>query len=464
MQNDLELRVRKTIQRFGMISGDEHILVAVSGGPDSVALLLCLRDLAPALNLTLTVAHLNHGIRGMEAVADEEFVCGLASSSELPYISESIDVKGIAESEKRNVEEVAREKRYEFLRRTAAAIGAGKIAVGHTLNDQAETALFRFIRGTGIEGLGSIHPVVDGIVIRPLLECSRETILEYLTARHAVYREDSTNLDTHYSRNRLRRQVLPLLESTFNPQLIQTLAREAELARETWSFIDSHARSLLAEIRQQQGDALSLPLSDLKKLHPAMQKEVIRAAIREQFETLRNVGSIHILHILDLFGAQSGSRVQLPRGGMVSRQFNEILFSRTPSPEESGYIHELQIPGSCPVPEVHAEFAAGFGAAPDIQWMRDTRSHQAFFDPLALPGGPLEIRSRRCGDRYGGQGHRKVKKMLIDSKIPASARTALPMVVVGNIVVWIPGFRPARGFEAKPNTTRCIQIQMQKTP
>ena len=220
MQNALAVRVRRTIQRFGMLTGGEHILVAVSGGADSVALLLCLQKLAPGLNLTLTVAHLNHGIRGAEATADAEFVRRLSTRQNLPFISESIDIKELAHSGKRNLEELAREKRYEFLKRTARGVGAQKIAVGHTMNDQAETALFRFIRGSGIEGLSAIHPVIDGILIRPLLECSRDSILTFLEIEGAGYREDSTNSDLRYSRNRLRREVVPVLEQSFNPQLI----------------------------------------------------------------------------------------------------------------------------------------------------------------------------------------------------------------------------------------------------
>ena len=163
----LEIRVRKTIQNHNMLTPGDHVLVAVSGGADSVALLLCLHKLARELHISLSIAHLNHRIRGLEGDADEDFVRRLSADLKLPFFSEIIEVKRKAAAAKENLEELARLTRYDFLRRTARRIGAQKIAVGHTLNDQAETVLFRFIRGSGIEGLSAIHPVVEGLVIRP---------------------------------------------------------------------------------------------------------------------------------------------------------------------------------------------------------------------------------------------------------------------------------------------------------
>ena len=209
-----EIRVRKTIEKHSMLNPGDHVLVAVSGGADSVALLLCLHKLARALPLSLTIAHLNHRIRGQEGDADEDFVRSLSAGLHLPFCSEAIEVKKQAIEGKHNLEELARLKRYEFLRRTARRIGAQKIAVGHNLNDQAETVLFRFIRGSGIEGLSAIHPVVDGLVIRPLLDCSRKEIVEYLKQKGASYRDDSTNKDVQLARNRIRMELVPYLEKT----------------------------------------------------------------------------------------------------------------------------------------------------------------------------------------------------------------------------------------------------------
>jgi tRNA(Ile)-lysidine synthase len=462
MMNSLEIRVRKTIGDFGMLSGGEHVLVAVSGGPDSVALLLCLRKLAPNLNLTLTVAHLNHGIRGAEADADEDFVGQLSADLDLPFVSESMDIKRQAETAKRNLEEFAREKRYAFLGRAANQVGATRIAVGHTLNDQAETALFRFIRGSGIEGLSAIHPVMSGIVIRPLLECSRDSILEYLRCTGTQYREDSTNNDILHSRNRIRRELIPYLEKNFNPQLVATLAREALLARETWSFIELQAQELFNSLHSREGDSLSLRVTDLLNVHPALQKQVLRQALRECMGSLRGITSAHIQSLLTLLGTeQSGAQIQLPRGCIGLRQFGAIVLSKEARPRIPPFTYELQVPGRCSVAEAGAVIESAICRTPDPHAIGVTVSTHAFLEASALPT-VLTVRSRAPGDRYGGLGHRKVKKMLIDARIPMSRRSILPMIVSGTDVIWVPGFRPAPAYAVRPGSPQCVVITVNR--
>jgi tRNA(Ile)-lysidine synthase len=463
MPDDLEILVRKTIRKYGMLAGGEHVLVAVSGGADSAALLLCLHSLLSEFRLTLTVAHLNHKIRGAEADADEDFVRTMSAGLGLPFISETIDIKQQAQIQKQNIEELARHVRYDFLRRAAKQAGAQKIAVGHNLNDQAETALFRFIRGSGIEGLSAIHPVVDGLVIRPLLECSRDSILSYLKHTKASYRDDSSNRDFRHTRNRIRQELLPYLEKHFNPQLIATLAREAHMARETWSFIESQASELFKEIHSRTENSISINLEKLRKAHSALQKQVLRQALKECTGTLRGIASAHIDSLLSLCQAdRSGARIELPHGCIGMRQFDEIVLLNQPLPPSRFFQYELGIPGRCLVAEIGSVFVSGSGAAPDLQTMKTKCSTHAFLEPSSLPSS-LTIRSRIPGDRYGGQGHRKVKKMLIENKIPLTQRSFLPMIVAGAGVIWIPGFRPARSYEARPGSPECIVITMDRS-
>ena len=216
----LERRARKTIQNHDMLAAGEHVLVAVSGGADSVALLHCLVALSSEYDLRLTVAHLNHRIRGKAADADADFVRRMSLELGLPFVGATVEVKRQAELTGRNLEEHARGVRYGFLRAAARRARAGKIAVGHNRNDQAETALFRFLRGSGIAGLAAIRPVVDDLVIRPLLDCGRGLILDYLERRAIGYREDASNNDLRYARNRLRHETIPCLERGFNPRLV----------------------------------------------------------------------------------------------------------------------------------------------------------------------------------------------------------------------------------------------------
>jgi tRNA(Ile)-lysidine synthase len=455
----LEIRVLGTLQKYNMLARGEHVVVAVSGGADSTALLLCLHNLSRHLAITITVAHLNHRIRGREGDEDEEFVRRMSADMKLQYVSEAIEIKREAAATKQNIEELARRMRYDFLFRAAGRVGAQKIAVGHNMNDQVETALFRFMRGSGLEGLSGIHPVVDGRIIRPLLECSRESIFEYLKEHKAPYKEDSTNEDLRYARNRIRHELLPYLESKFNPRLIPTIAHEALLLREIWSFVESRAKESLARLRCPIENGISIKIKEFLDLEQALQREVLRQALKECMGSLRGIGYVHIESILSLCSKKrSGARIQLPHGGLAVRLPETLLLLRHKFSDKPIFSYHLSVPGSCRVIEDGAVFHCTVGVAPNRDAMKDRRFRQAFLEPSVLPQS-LTIRSRAPGDRYGGSGHRKVKKMLINSKIPRSQRSSLPMVAAGNDIIWIPGFRPARGYEAQPESLNCIVIE-----
>ena len=445
-----------------MLAPGENVLVAVSGGADSTALLFCLNKLASDFGISLSVAHLNHRIRGAEGDTDEDFVRRLSADLNLPYISEIIEIKQEAAKAKQNLEEFARRKRYDFLRRAAHRIGAQKIAVGHNLNDQAETAVFRFIRGSGIEGLSAIHPVVDGLVIRPLLECTRDSILEYLKQNKIQFREDSSNRDIRYTRNRIRRELLPYLENNFNPQLVSIIAREAGLARETWSFIESQAMDAYASLHSRIENGISIDIAVLSGLHITLQKQVLRHALKESLGSLHGINSVHIQNILSICRRDhSGGRILLPHGSLAVRQFDQLLLLKHLPEQFPLSARRLDVPGQCRIAEIGVLFECRTYRTPKLKTMKEKRSVQAFLE-LSVLSDFLTIRSRMPGDRYGGPGHRKVKKMLIDGKIPQSQRSVLPMVTSGGNVIWIPGFRPARNYEAKSESETCILIEMIK--
>jgi len=456
----LEIQVRKTIERYSMLAPGEHVLVAASGGADSTALLLCLHKFAAAFPLTLTAAHLNHRIRGTEADDDQEFVRRMCADWGISFVSEIIEVKRQAAEARHNLEEYARNMRNDFLRRMAHRVNAQRIAVGHNLNDQAETALFRFLRGSGLQGLSSIYPVVDGLVIRPLLECSRDAIRNYLKQQGISYREDSSNRDLRHTRNRIRLELMPYLEKNFNPQLVAILARDTALARETWSFVNSQATEAYQNLYRRTDNEILLSIGQLLKLHPALQKQVLRQALKECLGSLRGIASVHIQSIISLCGeGRSGEQINIPHGGIALRQFGSLLLLNKPLQPNPDYAYTLEIPGQCRIPEAGAIFRCTIRNSPNRKMMSEKRQTQAFLDPSRMPQSLL-IRSRKPGDRYGGSEHRKVKKMLIDSKIPQVQRNALPMIVVGNGVIWIPGFNPARGYEATPESSDSVLVEM----
>jgi tRNA(Ile)-lysidine synthase len=425
-----------------------------------MALLHCLHRLAPRWELILSAAHLNHRLRGEESDRDEGFVRDTCAKLGVPFCSEVVDVGERAAAAKQNLEETAREVRYEFLRRAANQVGAQKIALGHTLNDQAETVLMRFLRGSGTEGLAAIHPVVDRLMIRPLLECTRGNILEYLTIREIPFREDSSNSELRFSRNRVRRELIPYLERHFNPRLADTLAREAGLAREVAGYLEAQARSVLESIRIRDGEGLALPVRRILELHPALQKWVVRFALRECRGDLRGITARHIdaVHAL-CRPLHSGRRIKLPGGSVAARQFGNILFmEREPSPQP-GFSYSLPIPGWCFVAEAGLEFStAVVESRTNTDRSIGLGEFRAVLEAASLPS-VLTIRSRRPGDRYGGSRHRKVKKMLIDAKVPLNARSRFPVVVAGDAVIWMPGFKPAKSYIPQSDSDRCVIIE-----
>jgi len=457
----LELRVLRTIKKFGMLRRDEHILVAASGGADSMALLICLHAMAALMNWRLTVAHFNHGLRGPAADEDEEFVRRTSAALGVGFLSERADIKALAAAAGKNLEEAARETRYTFLRRAADGAGAGKIATGHNLNDQAETVLFRLLRGTGPGGLEGIHPVLDGRIIRPLLECSRSQILEYLAGRNAVHREDESNLELRFQRNRIRHELIPYLEKYFNPRLAATLIREATLARAAYDFLEQHALPEYERLRTLLPDGVALPAPELIGLHSALRHQVARHALREVLGTLRGIETVHVKGILRLCGAgQSGRRIQLPGGVEARRDLEQLELRRKHGTDEVSFRYQLAWPGRCSIPEAGIEFVATINDGGDPAGCSGANSC-ALLNPDALPPN-LVMRSRLPGDRYGGVGHRKVKKMLLASRIPLAARRGLPMVVAGDVVVWVPGFKPAKMYRSNPGSGRSVLIEVRR--
>ncbi len=454
----LENLALRTIRRFGMLEPGDGVVAAVSGGADSVALLLCLQRLAPRFKLALSAAHLNHRLRGAESDADEQFVRELCARLGIDLAIESADVGKAAAAARQNLEETARRARYEFLRRVARQAGARRIAVGHTLNDQAETVLFRLLRGSGAAGLAAIHPVVDGTIIRPLLETSRAEVRRYLEALEISCREDSTNRDLSLRRNRLRHEWIPELEKQFNPRLARTLAREAELARETSDFLASICDDAYGRIKKAAAGGVLLPAAEVAKMHPLLQKLVLRRALRDVCGTLRGICACHTDSLISLCrSGRGGRRVELPSGCAAIRRFDCIAVLKDLPGAVQPFEYDLSIPGGCEVLEAGIEVTATVTGPGSLTRPREACS-SAMLDGDSLYGR-VSVRSRRPGDRYGGPGHRKVKKMLIDAKIDRQSRAALPVVAAGNAVIWIPGFKPAKRFAAHPGSSRCILLE-----
>jgi len=321
-------KTKQTIAKYNMLIAEERVVVAFSGGPDSVALFHLLRSLKKELKLEIYLAHLNHMLRGRESDADAAFVRRIAGRYKVPVFIQAKDIRALAKKEKRSVEDAARKARYGFLLNVARQTGAKKIALGHQRDDQAETLLMRFIRGSGPRGLAGIPPVRrvgNRLIIRPLIEVSRKEITSYLNQCRIKYRTDSSNLKTDYLRNRIRIKLLPLLEKEYNPNVRQTLFNLVEILRSNYEYIQMLARKGYRDCLKVKGkNAISLSLSKLKCYPPALQSEIIRLLI-EQLK-----GKIDYKHWQDIEGLLSdkptGSVVHLPASLRAEKGYREIIF------------------------------------------------------------------------------------------------------------------------------------------
>ena len=307
--------VRRTIVRQKMLAPGERVLVAVSGGADSVALLAALAALAPRLGVTLHAAHLHHGVRGADADRDEDCAVGVAEQLGVACtVERAADLRSGS-----NFEARARARRYAFLRRAARAAGCTRVATGHTRDDQAETLLMRLVRGAGRRGLAGMDPVRDRWLIRPLLACGRADVVAFLTARNLPWCEDASNRDVSFLRNRLRHEVLPLLRA-LNPSIDATLAATATVLATEDRWLDD-------AVRTRVGPAPSLAVDALASLPLALQVRILRLWLRPQRGTLRGLGRIHLE---DMAALATGSRgrgvVPVPGGGAVERSARALWF------------------------------------------------------------------------------------------------------------------------------------------
>jgi tRNA(Ile)-lysidine synthase len=440
----LSSKVIRTIERYRMVHSGDRVLVGLSGGADSVALTELLLELKPRLGITLVLAHLNHGLRA-EAEEDEAFCRSLSERLSLPFASGRADVAERARKSKRSIEDEGRNARYQFLEAQAAQFGAQRIAVGHTLDDQAETFLLRLLRGSGSRGLGAIHPVKDGGIVRPLIEVRRREIESYLEERGASFREDASNADPRFTRNRIRHQELPRLSSAYNPRLVETLARSASLLRDEEEWMEAETRDAFDSVAAVSGDEIRLDQKALSRHPLALRRRMIRVAI----ERLRGLGNVSHRHIEDVLAlaeeSQSGRELYLP-GLVVELSFDQMRFrigstARARKARERGYNgfeYRLSIPAQVRIPECLGTLSARI-AEPNRELPNRDLDEPPPFGNAVIVGfdgrlPELKVRSPRPGDRFhplGAPGSKSLSRYLMGRKVSRDSRSRVPLVVRG---------------------------------
>ncbi len=451
----LRERVLETIRQRELIQAGDRVAVAVSGGADSVALLLLLVELRRELGMVLSVAHVNHKLRGGESDADERFVAELAHRYELELLVRTAPVERVQGA---GIEAAARKLRYEFFLELARTGRAGKIATGHTLDDQAETVLLRMFRGAGIRGLAGILPRLTlehegracGEVVRPLLELRRAEIREFLRERGQTWREDSSNLDPTFLRNKVRLAVLPVLRETFGESAVENLADLAEIARaeeEQW------AASTQYPVSSTQGRA-PLELRRLLTLSLAARRRVVRGWIEGNAPEVP-ISFRLIEDVLDLAAGAARGKLDLP-GGRAVRVARRTLRWES-SGEAAEYEYWLPVPGTVEVRELGAQIEAvvtSWDAVPEVE-------RERLLDPEKLRG-EMTIRNWRAGDRFWPANRKKAKKVkeLLSERHAVGAEKKLwPVVEAGGELVWMRGFAAPAAFQPHAGAARVVWVR-----
>jgi len=454
-------RVARTVERHRMFSSGQKVGVAVSGGADSVCLLFALRELAPHFGILLSVLHLDHGLRGDESTADAEFVRSLADQLGLAAIVERADPRMCPG----NLEQAARRARLEFFRRQIAAGLADRVAVGHTRSDQAETVLFRFLRGAATAGLAGIRPVTSTGIVRPLLEVDRGEAEAFLQSRSLCWRQDSTNRSMEFARNRIRHILLPELARAWNPAIARTLAHTADwaLAEETFwqGEIERHAASLF----HRDGSAVLVRAGALTDLPLAAARRLVRRAIELTKGNLRGLDFAHIAEVLEIAGSPIGrGRAAVP-GVRILRSFDWLRFSpaEEPAASHAGYALPLSVPSVVELPGSSAPISLELIDKPETTlWAPHVYNREMGCIDWPRISGPLELRNWRPGDKYQPMGHageEKIKRLFQLARIPVWERSGWPVLTDRTGIVWTRRFGPAAAVAPNSSTRTMLRIR-----
>ena len=442
-----------------LIAPSDKVLVAVSGGADSLALLYLLKQFSKELGYELFVAHLNHLARGKESDEDASFVEKEANKLSLPIFVDKIDMKKSVL--KSSFQESARILRYQFLEDVLMSIKGNKIALGHTSDDRIETVLMNLLRGTGLKGLAGI-PETRGHVIRPLLSCTRSEIEGFLDEQSLVYRADSSNNETKYLRNKIRHQVIPFLK-TFNPDISGNLLSLAEIARGEEQWMSEQTRELYSQLVTPENGDLFFEITEFENQPLAMKRRLIRETFYRLNGSLREITSLHVQQVLELFSrAKVGSWLKLPGSVRVVCGYGTIRFSLS---DDSAFTEidkmttKLEIPGVTNLPQIGVQFHAWLVEPP---MPKTVDPKQAYLD-FDKTGENIQIRFFQPGDSFvplGMSGHKKVKSYFIDQKVPREERSLIPILTNDHDdIIWVYGERISDSFKVAENTKKALFIE-----
>ena len=475
-------KVREYIDRHGLFQDGDRVIAGVSGGPDSMALLRVLHRLKDELGIVLTVAHLNHGLRGEQADEEAQWVKDQAAGLGLPFFLKKVDVGALSRRIGLSVEDTARRERYAFFFQLLSDLPADKIALGHQFHDQAETVLLHFLRGAGLRGLRGILPVRDRVLVRPLLPVKRNEITAYLESERAGYREDASNRSSLYLRNRVRHDLIPCMKR-YNPRIEDGLYGMAETLRVENDFLEEQTADVLRkwEIDLNAGE-VHLDPNAFCHLHEALQRRVVKAVLESRSGSRNGIARTHVDAVMRLIrDGHAGQRLSLPFLTGVRRQYDKIIFKKQPRrlPEDGKTVQQSVQAGLSFEDRQPAPFSypvAGGDAEIVIEEtgdrlrftltgkrLRDFKAPtiaRIDYDQIAFP---MTVRNMRPGDRFrplGMDGTKKLKDYFIDRKVPRELRRKIPLLTDMHAVLWIAGMDVSETVKVTESTRRFLKIEI----
>ncbi len=457
--NDIILKIKQTISKYNMINAGDSIIVAVSGGPDSICLLDILSNFSNEFKCKLIVAHYNHGLRKGEDEEETLLVKNMAKLFNLPFETETASHLNAKDS---SLEEMARDARYDFFTRISEKYNADRIALGHNLNDQAETVIMRLLRGSGPSGLAGIPPVREQRFIRPLIEVTREKIMSYLDEMDLKFAIDSSNTDPRFARNSIRKNLLPLMHQ-YQPNLLRHLEQVANISRDDDAYINQEAfKWIQNEANEISSSNISIPLQLFKELPPSLRSRVTRCIISKIKSNLLRIDYDHIQSIYNL--AQSDKpqvSIDLPNNIRIKKSYDQLYFTVQNGDEDkqsefcyiqnkSGML-DMKHNGETILFEEMDIY--GISHCDDPLWSATIDADKIDY--------PLTIRSFQPGDKFvplGMKGSKKIKDFFIDQKVPLEKRVSAPIVLTNDKVICICGFRIDERFKITSDTKRIMRI------
>jgi tRNA(Ile)-lysidine synthase len=459
--SDLFRRWSSKMRKAHLFRPGERVGVAVSGGADSVLLLHFMEQLSRDMGLRIVVVHFNHQLRGPESVADEQFVRKRAESLGMELIRGEADVARAARERHGNLEATARELRYRFFFSLVNQGKVNKIVTAHTANDQAETVLLRLLRGSGTRGLGGIYPVLEGKVARPFLNLTRAEIDSELNRRKLDIRVDASNRDTRFLRNKVRAELLPLLERDYNPAIVSLLSDLADRARDDEAYLERQAWERAHAWRMREGRSEKIPVSAFAGFPISIGRRVLRQMIAAASGHLRGVTHNHV-EALRRFATegQSGRTLVLPRGLGARKEFDWLIIGgRERETAKGGYCYPVEVPGETRIPELGSTFL--FRIVNSHGTGKQYNSVDGPKVDLSKLKGELRIRSWQAGDSFrpvGSPKVKKVKELFQERRIPLGNRKLWPVLDCGKSVIWVRGFPPDVQVAASPATEHLVTI------